>query len=260
MTSLLPSRQKTEGISQQYFVIRDNAERSNSEINQLVHASPYANDKYTLKPSRARKEKGEVKFKRPGSTNGDDIESDVIKLDIDITIRKVEVNKPIARKRYAQKHSFMSKKEFLKSSLRVCSRTFTKVAVMLSIVISILGGVFNIKLPERKSTIGTSSSLPHSSVLAEPPISTSYHGFSTRSPPTFARDVLAGKRLDTYISPFADFWASRVYYLDTYTVNLESDYNFTAFYNLRYIYIYLLFTVRGHPVIGQPTQGLFSIF
>ena len=132
---------------------------------------------------------------------------------------------------------------------------------MLAIVISILGGVFNIKLPERKSTIGTSSSLSRPSVLAEPPISTRYHGYSTRSPPTFARDVLAGKRLDMYISPFADFWASRVYYLDTYTVNLESDYNFTVFYNLRYIYIYiyLLFTVRGHPVIGQPTQGLFSI-
>ena len=223
MKSLLPSRQKSEGISQQYSVIRDNAERSNSEMNQLVHASQYANDKYTLKSSKARKEKEEVKFKRPGSMNDDDIESDVIKLDSDVTIRDIEANKPIARKRYAQKHSFVSKKGFLKSSLRVCSRTFTKVALMLAIVISILGGVFNIKLPERKSTIGTSSSLSRPSVLTEPPISTRYHGYSTRSPPTFARDVLAGKRLDTYISPFADFWASRVYYLDTYTVNLESD-------------------------------------
>ena len=49
MTSLLPSRQKSEGIGQQYSFIRDNAERSNSEMNQLVHASQYANDKYTLK-------------------------------------------------------------------------------------------------------------------------------------------------------------------------------------------------------------------
>ena len=53
--SLLFSRQKPEGISQQYSVIRDNAERSNSEMNQLVHASQYANDKYTLKSSKARK-------------------------------------------------------------------------------------------------------------------------------------------------------------------------------------------------------------
>ena len=90
----------------------------------------------TLKSSKARKEKEEVKFKRPGSTNDDDIES-------------------------AQKHSFVSKK----SSLRVCSRTFTKVALMLAMVISILGGLFNIKLPERKGTIGTSSSLSPSEPL-----------------------------------------------------------------------------------------------
>ena len=150
MMSLLPSRQKSEGISQQYSVIRDNAERSNSEMNQLVHASQYANDKYTLKSSKARKEKEEVKFKCPGSTNDDDIESDVIKLDSDVTIRDIEVNKPIARKRYAQKHSFVSKKGFLKSSLRVCSQTFTKVALMLAIVMRILGGLFNIKLPKQK--------------------------------------------------------------------------------------------------------------
>ena len=73
----MPSRQNSERVSQQYSVIHDNAERSNSEMNQLVHASQYVDDKYTLKPSKARKEKGEVKFKRPGSTNGYVIESDV---------------------------------------------------------------------------------------------------------------------------------------------------------------------------------------
>ena len=55
ITSSLYSRQKPEGISQQYSVIRDDAEHSNSEMNQLVHASQYANDKYTLKSSKARK-------------------------------------------------------------------------------------------------------------------------------------------------------------------------------------------------------------
>ena len=60
---------------------------------------------------------------------------------------------------------------------------------------------------------------------------------------TFARNVLAGKRLDTYIYPSADFWASRVYYLDIYiyTVNLELDDNFKVFYDLVYIYIYIYF-------------------
>ena len=49
------------------------------------------------------------------------------------------------------------KKGILKSSLRVCSRTFTFIALILAIVISVVGGLFNIRLPERKSTIGTSS-------------------------------------------------------------------------------------------------------
>ena len=159
ITSLLYSRQKSEGEDQQRFVIRYNTERSKSKMNQLVHVSQYTNNIYTLKPSETRKEQGEVKFKHPGSTNYDNIVSDVIvtELNGDITMR--DVNKPIARKRYAQKHSFVSKKGFIKSLLRVCSRTVTKVTLILTIVISILGGLFNIKLPERKSTIGTSSSL-----------------------------------------------------------------------------------------------------
>ena len=70
---------------------------------------------------------------------------------------------------------------------------------------------------------------------------------------------MAGKRLDMYIFPSADFWASRVYYLDRYTVNLEFDDNFPVFYDLIYTYIYLLSTVRGHPVTEQYTQGLFYI-
>ena len=178
ITSLSFSRQKPEGISQQYSVIRDNAGRSNSEMNQLVHASQYANDKYTLKSSKARKEKEEVKFKRPGSTNDDDIESDVIKHDSDVTIRDIDVSKPIARKRYApKKQSLVHSKGILKSLLSVCSRTFTQIALLLVIVICILGDLFNIKLPERKSTIGTSSSLSPS----EPLVAISFRDYSALS-------------------------------------------------------------------------------
>ena len=119
-------------------VIRDNTERSNSELNQLVHVSQYTNNTQTLKLSKTRKEEREVRFKRHGSTNCQ-LPSDVIvtELDSDVIIRDVEVNKPVARKRYAQKHSLVSKKGFLKSSLSVCSQTFIKVALMLAIVISI---------------------------------------------------------------------------------------------------------------------------
>ena len=139
-----------------------------------------------------------------------------------------DVNKPVARKRYAPKG-------FLKSSLSVYSQTFTKIALMLAVVISILGGVLTVKLPERKSTIGTSSSLLHS----EPRITLRCHGYKMLFLPTFVSNVLAGKRFDTYIFPSADFWASRVYYLDTYTINLESNDNFKVFYDLVYISIYI---------------------
>ena len=47
--------------------------------------------------------------------------------------------------------------EFLKSTLSMCSQTFTKVAVMLAVVISILGGGLNMKLPKRLCTPGLAS-------------------------------------------------------------------------------------------------------
>ena len=93
ITSSLYSRQKPEGISQQYSVIRDNAERSNSEINQLVHTSHYAHDECAPKSSKARKEEEGVKFKCSGSSNDDDIESDGIEHDNDVTIRDTDINK-----------------------------------------------------------------------------------------------------------------------------------------------------------------------
>ena len=266
---------------------------------------------HTLKPLKTRKEEEELKFICPGSASCQN-HSDVI------------VNKPVARKQCAQKkHSLVSKKGFLKSTLNVCNQTFTKVALMLAVVISILGGVLNVKLPGRISTIGTASLvcqeceygnnsnsahplsfailresiaavvnlskelcsrmskvmfLPtskqlagsmnllqntlrrdvtivsrcsRSRELASPRTPSRSEGYSARSEPTLTRNVLAGKRLDTYIFPSADFWASRVYYLDTYTVNLEYDDDFPV--------VYILSTVRGHPVPGQYTQGLFYI-
>ena len=217
----------------------------------------------------------------------------------DVTIRDLEVNKTIARKRYApRKQSLVHSKGSLKSSLRVCSQTtFTFIALILAIVMSVLGGLCNIRLPERKSPIGTSPNLSpseprvalcfhDSSVLSNlREIATNiigineklcscinkgtflnnniqlirhmkvlhntimreergyvYPGYATCELATFAkRTFLAGKRLVTYIFPFTDFWASQVYYLDTYTVNLELDNNFKVFYDLVYLYIYLFY-------------------
>ena len=166
---------------------------------------------------------------------------------------------------------------------------------MLAVVISILGGGLNIKLPRRICTSGLASvvcqecesgnnsnsahplslailresaaaiidiskglcscirkvmflndskqltrSSP-SSMLASPRAPYRYHDYLTRSPTKFAKNFLAGKHLDAYIFPSADFCASRVNYLDIYTVNLESDVNFTVFYDLIYLYIYTFY-------------------
>ena len=43
LRTVVPSRQKSERENQQYYVICDNAERSNLELNQLVHVPQYAN-------------------------------------------------------------------------------------------------------------------------------------------------------------------------------------------------------------------------
>ena len=118
----------------------------------------------TLKPFKSKMEKEELKFKRPGATNcrnhSDVIVSGVIiaSPDSDVTIREREINRPVARKRFVpRKQSLIPLERSFKSSLRVCSQTFTLIALILSITISVVGGLFNIKLPERKSTIGTSS-------------------------------------------------------------------------------------------------------
>ena len=270
-----------------------------------------------VKTSETRKKEEEVKFKSLGPTNYDIMASDVIitKASSDVILRNVEVNKLIAGKRYLLQRSFLAKKRFVMSSLSMCGKTFTKIALILAIVISVFGSMFNTKLPERISEIGTSSSLGpsmlrdefsflESSVFSilqefsapiigineglcscidkgrvlnnkEPPIRRMevlhntiireegayvYPGYASCELATFAkRTFLAGKRLGTYISPFADFWDSSVYYFDAYTVNLELDDNFKVFFDLVYLYIYIYFIVRGHPVTGRHTQRLFQL-
>ena len=197
----------------------------------------------TLKPLKSKKEEKKLESKRPGSANcqhtGDVI---VTEPDSDVIMRGVDINKPVARKRYARKiHSLVHTKGFLKSLLSMCSQIFTFIALILVVVISILGGVLTVKLPERISTIETSSRLSSSSVLAKPLITTRSHGYSTLSELMLTENVLAGKRLDAYIFPSADFCASRFDYLDIYTVNLESDVNFTVFYDLIYLYMFTFY-------------------
>ena len=298
-----------------------------------------------LKPLEIRKEKEELTFKsqestncpnhqeaesrHPGSTNYDDIECEVMVSGIivagngDVTTRP-DVNRLIARKRYVpRKRSLMHSVGSFERSLRACSRTVTFIALLLAIVINVLGGLINIRLYERKSTIGNSSSLTlsrplsanscrellflylrelsatilvinkelwpclmietnwnankrlkrrrevlhntrirdeggygHTGYSHRPP---GCHGYSMCIMQSLARTFLAGKRLGTYIFLFADFWASSVFYLDAYTVNLELNDNLKVFYDRIYLYIYTMFTVLGYPTTGQHTLRLFQL-
>ena len=132
MMSLLHSCQKAEGGSKQYAVM---CEYSKAGIKPVDHISRHTHDIYSLKLLKTSTENAEVKSRHLELTNyGVMVDDDTLNSDI-IT---QDVNKPIARKRYTQKHSFVAKKGFVKSSLRICSQTFTKIAFILSIVLRYL--------------------------------------------------------------------------------------------------------------------------
>ena len=65
--------------------------------------------------------------------------------------------------------------------------------------------------------------------------------YATRESTTFPGNVSAGKHINAYIFPSADFYASWVDCFDTYTENLESEYKITIFYNLVYLYIFAFY-------------------
>ena len=296
MTSLLLPSQKTEEGNQRSFAMR---ECNSSEIGLFNHKYQHRNDICTQKCPKANKRDQEAKSRHPGSTNYDDIKCDVIVAgNGDVT--RPDLSKPIARKRYVQrKRSLIPSEGSFKSSLRICSRTFTFIALLLATVISVSGGLVNIRLSERKSTVGNSFKLliaiswrdslflsilrkssanilgideglclcmmvetswnnnkrliRHRGVLhntrirykgayVHPGYSHRYpgcHGYAMPIMQSFARIFLAGKRLVTYIFPFADLWASCVFYLDTYIVILNYDGSFTVFYRPVCVYIYI---------------------
>ena len=136
MTSLSYSRQKSEGKDQQCSV---NTERIKSETTQLVHVYQYTTNIYT----KSRKEQREMKFKHPESANcqnSDDVMNDGIN-------RGGDVNRFIARERYATtEHSFSHTKEFLKTTLDICKQSFIQLAIILTVVISIIGSGLNMNL------------------------------------------------------------------------------------------------------------------
>ena len=129
---------------------------NSSGINLFDHEGQHINDECTLERSKVQGKEGEEEFKPSGSTYYDVMDDAALNSDV---IRP-DVNRPIARKHYVpKKQSLMHSEGSFKSSLRACHRTVTFIALLLAIVINVSGGLFNIRLHKRKSTVGTSTSL-----------------------------------------------------------------------------------------------------
>ena len=132
-----------------------------------------------LKPLEIRKEKEELTFKsqelkncpnhreaesrHPGSTTYDSTKCDIIvaSSNSDDTLRDVEVNRFIARKRFVpRKRSLTYSIGSFERLMRACIRIITFILLFVAIRTNILGGLINTKRCERKSTVGNSASLP----------------------------------------------------------------------------------------------------
>ena len=149
VTSLIPACKRLEGGDYSCSGMR---KLNNSEMNSFIHVSPPTSTIYTLKHSEVKGKEEELKPRHIESMNYDVMDDATLTRDV----INPNVNKPTARKRYAQKRLFRTKLGCNKSSLRVYRQTVTLIALILSIIISIVGGLFNIKLPKRKSTVGNS--------------------------------------------------------------------------------------------------------
>ena len=153
VTSLLLPSRRVEGENTPYSVM---CEYNSSGISLFDYEYQHVNDKYTLERSKVQEKEREEEFKLPGSTNYDVMDDAYLNGDV----TRPNVNRLIARKRYVpKKRSLMHSVGSFERSLRPCSRTVTFIALLLVIVINVVGGLINIRLYERKSTVGNSSSL-----------------------------------------------------------------------------------------------------
>ena len=150
MTSLLLPGQKADEREPHSSLMLKGTD--NSEIGLSNRKHPYINHNNTLKGSKTNKKEQECQFKLPGSTNYDVMNDATLNGDV----TRPNVNKDIARTHYTPKHLYVSKVKYNKSSFSMYYRTVIRITLLLALIISIVGGLFNIKLPERKSTIGNS--------------------------------------------------------------------------------------------------------
>ena len=116
-----------------------------------------------------RKNKESTNYREAESTFSGTTDDDgmVTSSNSDVTIRKAvwnaDENRLVARKRFVPgKRLFPYSVKSFKESLKASSKIVTFIALYLAILTNVLGGLINIKRYERKSTVGTSTSLPRS--------------------------------------------------------------------------------------------------
>ena len=134
----------------------------NSGISLFNHKYPHINGKYTLRCSKVQEKEREKECQFPGPPDGDGM---VASSNSDVTIRdtrwNAEINRLIARKRYIPRKRLLANSVGnVKRSLRACIRIITFIMLFVAITTSMLGGLINNRRCERKSTVGTSASLP----------------------------------------------------------------------------------------------------
>ena len=81
----------------------------------------------------------------------------------------------------------------------------------------------------------------HNTIIREKKIgpSDNFRGYVRPMMQHLAGSVLAGKRLCAYIFLYTHFYATRMFNISKYTVNLGLGDNYQALINLIYLYIYM---------------------
>ena len=225
MTSLSLSRQKSEGENQQYSGYTD---RRKLGTDQIIPIYQCKTSMYSVKPSESRKEQKESQFKFPGVSllrQTRDVMDDGI---THVWRRQKNVNRLVARKRYAaSEHSSSHLKEDHNSSLTISKQFLVQLAFIFIMVINVIRSGLNMNLLKQLWVIGLAAVVCGRAGSVE----------SAVAPPTVPRDSFGGKRFNAYILPSTNVYASWMNCFDRYIKNLESEYRTMKFYKLAYLYI-----------------------
>ena len=182
---------------------------------------------YVVKPSENRQEQKESQFKCP--------EVSLLRqtrdvMDVGITHvwrRENNVNRLIARKRYAaSEHSSSHLKEDYNSSLAISKQFLAQLSFIFIMVINVVRSRLNMNLLKLLWVVGLDAVVCRSTGSIE----------SAVAPPTVPVDSFGGKRFSAYILPSTNVYAIMNSF-DRYIKNLESEYRTMRFYKLAYLYI-----------------------